>query len=292
MWVDRQGKSEPLWEDRQDFRNPRFSPDGRFLATGVVTDGTGDIWVLDLERDVPTRLTFHEGNDSGPVWTPDGRYVLFSSDREGSFDIYRKRADGSGDAERLTDMEQDEFVWSTSPYGKVLAYTVDSPETFSDLWLLPEDGEPEPFLVTPAIEVAPVFSPDGLWIAYFTNESGNWNVFVRGVDGSGKWQISSDGGAWPWWSGDGKELFFFWAGGLSRATIDAGPEGFRAGRPEEISREQWASQLQAMPYAVEPNGERFVTLLGEASRDPDHHEHLSLVLNWFDELERTFATSP
>jgi Tol biopolymer transport system component len=291
MWTDREGRSEPVLEDRLDYRNPRFSPDSRFLAIGVVTEGTSDIWVLDLERDVPTRLTFDEKNDSGPVWSPDGRYILFSSDREGNFDIYRKRADGSGDAERVTDNEQDEFVWSTSPDGKVLAYSVDSADSFSDLWLLPEDGEPQLFVATPAIEAAPVFSPDGRFIAYFTNESGDWNVFVRGVDGTGKWQISSDGGTWPWWSRDGKELFFWWAGGLSRATIDAGADGFRAGRPEEISREQWASQFLAMPYAVEPNGDRFVTLLGEASADPDHHEHLSLVLNWFDELERIFAAS-
>ncbi|MHC4974955.1 MAG: hypothetical protein ACYTG3_21800, partial [Planctomycetota bacterium] len=190
VWVDRDGEFSPLTEEKRDYANPRLSPDGKLLAVEIETAGNSDVWIIDLARDVPTRLTFQDGFDGVPVWSPDGRTIAFQSDRgDGPRAVYAK----IGQSDQLIS------PWSWSPDGKQIAIQIQNPETQLDIALLSvEDGTIEPFLSTKFIEYGPSFSPDGKWIVYGNNESGNWEVYVRPADGSrGKWQISSDGATYP-----------------------------------------------------------------------------------------------
>jgi len=294
LWVNRQGQSEPLTEEERNYRHPRFSPDGRRLAVEIETEGNTDIWILDLERDVPTRLTFHEGFDGNPVWSPDGESIAFASDRgEGTQSIYLKSADGSGDAEPIAEGDRVLTPWSWSPDGKHLAVMVQNPETQLDLVLLSvEDGTIEPFLATKFIDYGPVFSPDGKWIAYGSNESGSWEIYVRPADGSrGKWQISSDGGTYPIWSRDGKQIFMAHENGRVQ-TVDVDTNGgqFRVSRTRDLFSGPFADLTSDnCMYDVAPDGERFVLFQGELDQTSSGHEHVDVISGWFAELERTFA---
>ncbi len=219
FWMDAEGKMEPLLSTPRNYGRPRFSPDGRRLAMAIREGSKADIWVYDLERGMLSRLTFNEAVDVDPVWTPDGRYVTFSSNRHGrAQNIYWKRADGGGEAQRLTESEHTQPPNSWSPDGKSLVFMEVGPQTSGDLWTLPmeEDGagglkpgKPAPFLIAPFAERTPAFSPDGRWVAYYSDESGGYEVYVRPFPGpGGKWQISTSGGVMPTWSPNGKELFY------------------------------------------------------------------------------------
>ena len=200
FWMDAEAKTEPLLPAPRNYLHLSCSPDGKRLAVEIDEGSNMDLWVYELERETLSRLTFDEEADFVPVWTPDGQRVAFSSNRDGgTWNLYWKRADGTGDAERLTESGDLQLPWSWSPGGKVLAFFERSAETRWDLWTLPmeEDeqgalkpGKPTVFLRTPFIEGRPAFSPDGRWIAYNSNESGRFEVYVRPFPGpGGKWQI-------------------------------------------------------------------------------------------------------
>jgi Tol biopolymer transport system component len=291
VWVDRHGNATKLWDEHQVYGNPRFAPDGKRLAVEVYKDDSADIWVYDVARDVPTRLTFDEAEDANPVWTPDGEKIVFGSERDGVSNIYLKAADGSGGATRLTESDLEQYPWSISPDGKTLVYGQRSEGTLWDIWLMPLDGDGEPaeFLATSFLEFGPVFSPDGRWIAYFSNESDAWEVYVRPASGVGKWQISSGGGTFPIWSPDGKELYFWVGGGVSRVEIDGRGDSLRAGRPELMFEGKYADLGVSISYDVAPDGKRFLMFEDQDGSSAQQHQHVNFVLNWFPELERTFG---
>jgi Tol biopolymer transport system component len=294
LWVDRNGRVEPLTEERRDYRNPRFSPDGRRLAVEIETEGNSDVWVLDLERDVPTRLTFHDGYDGNPVWSPDGETLAFSSQRGGGTpNIFRKSADGSGEAEMIAEGEQVLLPWSWSPDGTRLSVIMMNSGTDLDLGLLDvESGKIEPFLATEFIDYGPSFSPDGRWIAYGNNESGNWEAYVRPADGSrGKWQISSGGGTYPTWSRDGKEIFLALEDGrLQVVDVDTSGGGFRVSRPRDLFTGSFADLTTSNNmYDAAPDGEHFVMFQGELDDSSAAHEHVQVITHWFTKLDQTFA---
>src|SRR5262249_16061530 len=154
---------------------------------------------------VLTHLTFGAKVDAHPSWSPDGRQIAFSSDRSGIFQIYRKDVNGGGQEEQLTSGPNDKRLSDWSHDGKFLLYREEDPKTQSDLWVLPLDGSRKaiPILQTPFIETKAQFSPDGKWIAYDSNESGNFEVYVRAFPPSAaKWQVSNRGGTNPRWRGD------------------------------------------------------------------------------------------
>jgi len=240
--IDRDGTETRLLTDSAAYHSSAVSPDGNFVATSIIqssASGLRNIWILDLEREVMTRLTFTESTDWWPSWTPDGRYVTFSSDRNGDMNLYRKPADGSGDAERLT-TNNDSGEWaggSWSPDGSTLLFTQFKGSNNIAVLQSGVDGSVKSFLKTESNEQFPKFSPDGHWVAYQSSESGDREIYVRPYPGpGGKWQISRGGGTLPTWSRDGSELFFFGNDERTVYSVSIVVENgsLRAGRPAAL----------------------------------------------------------
>jgi Tol biopolymer transport system component len=253
------------------------------------------VWVYDLERKVATRLTFWDGYDGDQVWSPDGEYLAFSSDRDGRENPYRKRADGSGDAERIAEIDHDFWASSWSPDGKWILGEVQA-ESF-DLWAVPADGSGEPveYLSTTFFDRFPAISPDGRWVAYMSDESGRSEIYVRPFPAAaGKWQVSDGGGSWPAWSKDGSELIFRSEDGLMAAAVTVESGSFRADRPVPVasggfSKDQIGISVSGSifpDFEPMPDGENFVVLQGGEGQS--RQTHVTLVTGWFDVLRRTF----
>ncbi|HLE20683.1 MAG TPA: hypothetical protein VJB88_06150, partial [Vicinamibacteria bacterium] len=288
----------PLWEERGTYANPRLSPDGKRLSLTVLRNNNWDIWVYDIERGVSTRLTFEESSETEQIWSPDGEYLVFSSDRDGADSLYRKRSDGSGELERLTESQQAQWASSWSPDGRFISYMTST--TALDLWVLPLEGDqkPELFLSTPFAESDADFSPDGRWLTYASNESGRLEIYVRPFPpGGGKWQVSDSGGGYPRWSGDGRELFYRTDDGIMVASVEATGATFRAGKPRQLLQGSFRGGTNGVAlagntfadYEVAPDGQRFVMFPSGEDSGQAEHPHVTLVTHWFDELRRTFA---
>jgi serine/threonine-protein kinase len=291
LWVERDGRSATLWQEPGSYGQPSLAPDGSRLSLSVLRDQNLDVWVFDLEREVATRLTFDDGYDGDQLWSPDGKYLVFSSDRNGELNLFRKRADGSGEAEQLTDSNKPLWASSWSSDGKLLAGMV--VDNGFDIWVmsLEDGGEPEPFLATQFSEQFPVFSPNQRWIAYTSNESGRLEVYVRSYPaGGGKWQVSDGGGGQPQWSSDGRELFYRTDDGLMVADVGTDRETFRAGKPRPLFTGMFRGGFSGLglggygfpDYTVSTDGQRFVMFPQEA--DQVRLGQITLVTRWFDEL--------
>lgn len=207
--VDREGRSEPLIETPGNYHTPRLSPDGSSLA--LTLGGANDsIWIYDIARATLTRSIYGYDN-TGPAWTPEGDRLAFMSTRSGAFNLFRQHADGSGEAERLTTNEGNQTTGSWSRDGKTLVFVEQHPETGLDVWSLSMDGgeAPKRLLYEPFDEHHPTLAPDGRWLAYVSNESGQNEVYLRSFPGmAGKRQVSIEGGRFPLWSPNGRELFY------------------------------------------------------------------------------------
>ncbi len=303
-WVDRSGKTEPLHAPLGSYVTPRFSPDGKRLAFSSGNGQGDDIWVQDLDRDTPSRLSFLPGNNRWPVWTPDGKNIVFSSSNPTAPGLYWIRSDGAGDAQRLSDGKFQEDPYSFSPDGKRLAIYQNGNANYGDIFTRAVEGDPahprlgkaELFLGTPFTEVLPAFSPDGRWMAYASNESGTLEVYVRPFTGpGGKWQISTGGGVFPLWSGGatgaGRELLFQT---LDRRVMavsytsnhTAGGDSFTAGKPRVWESARLQNLGTFSNYDVAPDGKRLAVMLGNTANVDKPATHLTFLLNFFDELRR------
>jgi Tol biopolymer transport system component len=199
-----------------DYREISLSPDQSMVAVAKMDNSStvlSNIWLVELSRGTLTRLTSVPPNDWFPVWSPDGRQVAFSSQRDGSSDLYTRSASGAGADVALLKSEAGKCASSWSPDGRFLAYWALDPATKNDIWIVPLDGgKPFPFLQTRYNEFHPEFSPDGQWIAYSSDESGSQEIYVRRFEarpaGAGASRISREGGTHPKWRRDGKELFY------------------------------------------------------------------------------------
>jgi Tol biopolymer transport system component len=297
VWLDSSGKTQPLVAKPGLYFTPRVSPDGQRLALAV-EDGTGyDIWVYDLQRDSMTRLTFTGQDTRWPVWAPDGKHIVFRSASSSGTSLNWIRADGAGEAQRLLESKFDVRAHSISPDGRRLAYYERGGETGDDLWTLPLDlseperpkpGKPEVFLRTPFSEIIPVFSPDGRWIAYQSNESVNYEVYVRPFPGpGGKWQISTGGGQYPIWSRNGHELFYETPDNRIMVTDYAAKgDSFAAGNPRLWSEKQ-IFETGSVNADLSPDGKRFAVFpKAETTGEDKGSLHVTFLLNFFDELRR------
>ena len=281
-WYDREGKVMGTAGEPGAYQSAALSPDGTRLATTMGSGAySGNLWVLDLApRGGSTRLTYRAGADMSPVWLPDGSRIVFSSNRDGPFNLYQKPANGAKDEEVLLATREDKHPTSWSPDGRFLLYTEIHPKTKRDIWALPMEGggKPFPFLVTEFAERQARFSPDGRWVAYVSDESGRTEVYVRrfslnstgtGVEPGGRWPVSNEFGEGPHWRGDGRELYYVSADRRVMAVdVAANPE-FRAGNPKPlgVSVSGWGWDCTA-------DGKRFISL---ADKGGSPYE---AVLNW------------
>jgi Tol biopolymer transport system component len=216
QWVDPTGKKEPLPAKPGVYRYTSLSPDGSKVALPVAEAGNIDIWVYDLRRDAMTRSTFG-GTNVGPAWSPDGQHVVFASYGNG---IFQARADGASQPQALIEGKTAMVPSAFTPDGKRLAFD-DYESGSSQIWTVPLDdqggqlkaGKPEQFLKSALSDHAQGFSPDGRWLAYYANESGKYEVYVRAFPPppsgqGGKWQISNGGGTDSRWPRNGHELLY------------------------------------------------------------------------------------
>jgi serine/threonine-protein kinase len=251
------------------------------------------VWVFDIERGTLVRLTFDAGADVFPVWNPDGASIIFSSDRDGAaMNLYRKPADGSGQAERLSTSESDQYPYSVSADGKTLLLSMRNDETVWDIMMLnlEEGGEAEAFLQTPFFEGSATFSADGKWVAYGSNESGKWEIYVRPFPVTGgKWQISTGGGGSARWSPDGKELYYRDDDKLMAVAVTAEGGSFSADRPRILFEASSGGPGALIPYDVAPDGKRFVWLKDHMPEQSER-THLRFVFNWFDDIRAKVPT--
>jgi len=293
FWIDRQGKREPAAKSEDEFLSSmRFSPDGQRLAIGRTDSLNGsDVWIYDLTRNLKSRFTFDAGREDFPVWSPDARRLAFASDRTGVLQIFVRDATGAGRDEQLTDSAYPKTPNDWSRDGSFLLYSEDNPKTRNDIWALPvtpATGKPIEILRTPFDELYPQLSPDGRWLAYASNESGRFEVYVQAFSlatGSqdrtapvGKWQVSAEGGRSPRWRADGKELFFATLNSLQVLSVDvqSPASGFRSGKPREVfSAAMPVGSLYA--YDLAPGGQRF--LMQEISTI-QRASPLTVVVNW------------
>jgi serine/threonine protein kinase/WD40 repeat protein len=253
----------------------RLSPDNKSLAASVADRATGrsDLWVYDLERKVGSRLTFHEAQDTTPVWSPDGKRVAFASNRNGISEIFVRQSDGRGEVELLFSgkgrAEPDD--WSSD--GKNIVFSHGAGKY--DLWVLPlEDGEAYEFISTEFDEGYSRLSPDGEWLAYLSNEAGRYELFLtRFPSGEGKWQLSKNGSDWlVGWNGSGEELYFLDVDGDVAAVKVRLGDQVVVDLPEKLFSRQ-ANQT----WASMSDGERFI--FGVAG-DTGEESPITLILNW------------
>ena len=293
-WFDRTGKTLETAGDPGGFAGVNLSLDGKRVAVHRHDSLGGDIWVYDASLRTPMRLTFDPSQDNGmPVWSPDGKRIAFHSLRNGKWGLREKNSDGTGAEDLLIESEWYQVPMSWSGDGQSIAYVVGDPKTLSDLWLLPLTGDRRatPLRQSKAQEEFPQLSPDGKWLAYVSGESGANHIYVTSFPGGdGKWQVSTGGlGSFPRWRSDGKELFYLTGMGQGKVmSVDVNGSGssFVAGRPAELFEPgTWGlmppgHQAGFFPWAVSPDGQRFLMPQPVAGDKASASPAINVILNW------------
>ena len=281
VWVDRQGREEALAAPPRPYFHPRVSPDGTQVAVAI-EDQENDIWGWDLARRTLDRLTFDPAPDFAPLWTPDGRRLIFFSGREHGGDLFWEPADGSGSAERLSAGGPPSGV---TPDGIHVLFAANR-----DLMMVALDGtrRVQPLLQTPFVERNGIVSPDGGWLAYESDRSGRFEIYVAPFPAasSGQWLISTAGGTRPLWAPSGAELFYVAPDG-ALMTARVNPRGGRwsSASPVKILEGRYATGglRDRRNYDVSADGRRFLMVKEPANQDAPR---LVVVQNWFEELKR------
>ena len=294
-WMDRQGNFTPLRETTGDYYAPALSPDGKRLALAINDGKRIDIWVYELAHDTLTRLTF-AGNNLTPIWTPDGQRITYRLlQKGGGSDLYWTRADGTGGTLPLTHTKARRFLGSWYPDGRLLAFDQGTSAN-STIFTLAiggsekegwKPGEPQPLPGGSSSDDEASFSPDGRWLAYRSDESGDFEIYVRSYpESGGKWQISTAGGDIPKWSNNGKELLYRTDDNqIMVVTYTTSGDSFHADKPKLWSPGQFSDRLGAVNFDLNPDGKRVVVLRVPAGENPPITK-VTFVFNFFDELQR------
>jgi serine/threonine protein kinase len=280
VWFDRKGTRLESLGDPAPYSHPRLSHDGRRLALVVEDSQTlaADLWVYDLARRAKTRLTFGPGVNIFPVWSPDDTRIVFASNRGGAHDLYQTSASGTGGDELLLPVPSNfRFPTDWSQDGHIVFQSV---ETGFDVGIASvSDRKARMLLNTPFDEWSPAFSPDGRYLAYVSNESGKYEIYVRTFPAAGgKWQVSTGGGAFPQWRRDGKEIFFvkYPEKILMAADVKSGST-FEVGTPHALFQTRIRRSDSGVEYAVSPDGSRFLI---DSLVDEGMTESFTVVQNW------------
>ena len=306
VWVDRQGHEEPVPLPAREYVYPRLSPDGTRAAIEV-RDQEWDIWIANLANTALTRFSFDPTPDRAPIWTPDGRRIVWTSERSGVPNLYWQAASGAGMVERLTDNHNPQYAFTISPDGKRLVLREDTPSR--DLFVAdldnplspvrPAGGQPsdalrpQPLIRNPAAKGGAEISPDGRWIAYSSDESGRDEIYVRPFPNveAGRWQVSSDGGSKPLWARSGRELFYMVSSqagvSIMSAPITANTI-FASGTPMKVLEGPYFFGTTARgvtslrTYDLSPDGRRFLMVkdIGPQAAAPPQ----LIVVQHFDEM--------
>jgi serine/threonine protein kinase len=285
VWFDRAGGEIAKAGGPEDAYGPSLSPDGMRVAIARTVNGNTDVWSLDLERGILTRLTSDSSIDSYPVWSPDGSRVAYQSNRAGYTDLYQKSVNSTAGEELLLGSVGSKLPYDWSSDGRFLVYRDIDEKTSWDLWILPMDGhsKPWPLVRTEFDERDAEFSKDGKWIAYQSNESNRFEIYVQPFPDSGtRQQVSTNGGTQVRWRSDGKELFYIAVDGrLMAVPIQVSSDGKRiiAGTPVPLFATQSGDAVQTIyrpQYMVSANGQRFLmSTLTDEGASP-----LTVILNW------------
>ena len=294
LWRDRVGnKLRRIGQPQSRIRHPMLSPDGRRVAVTGTEGGNPDIWIHEVDRPVKNRLTQHEGTDLGPIWSPKGDRLAYSSNRTGDRDLHIIPADGSLEPTQiLAAPEFRQYITDWSPDEKTLLYyrrRVGGREY--DLWYLErsDDGasyEEVPFLQSQFNERTARFSPDGRYVAYSADESGEYEVYIRRFpDAGGLRRVSVNGGSQPRWRADGEELFYVEGDTLMAVPVSTSPD-LRVGRPKPLfsSPGLLLSDINALGYDVTPDGQRFV-VWQPVEAEEEVQQSIRVVQNWFAEFK-------
>jgi serine/threonine-protein kinase len=302
VWVDRNGREEPIRAPQRAYGTPRLSPDGTRVAVEVY-DQNADIWIWDLARDSFRRLTFDPAGEGMAVWTPDGQQILYMSTRSGVSNVYRQNADGSGTVDRLVTSAIPQWPTSITPDGTYLAGFDLLPRTNTDVVFFPLTHPMLRAASGPAHGVSPApsadmrfkggfadFSPNGRYVAYWSRESGRDEIYVRpfpSVD-SGRWQVSTAGGTRPTWARSGRELFYLDSSNrLTSVLVSTSGPTFSAGKPTTVFDTKYVESNPSRHYDVSADGQRFLMIKDSAAGDPTATPaSMVVVLNWFEELKQ------
>jgi len=286
-WYDRQGKILGTAGEPGNYGGLALSPDGTRVALSKRSGQASNIWLLDLSRDTSTRFTFGSGIDSYPVWSPDGSRIIFGSGN----DLYQEPVSGVKDAELLLRSSEAPYADDWSRDGRFLLYEAFDPKTNWDIWVLPLGGgkKPVPFLVTEFNEHAARFSPDGHWVAYDSNESGHYEIYVRSfamnsagttVEASGKWQVSDGYGREPRWRGNGRELYYTGGDGKVMAVEIATNPEFKPGKPQPLGFTARARSTTGIGWGSTADGRRFLVATPKTAAKNSGPEPYTVILNW------------
>ena len=283
IWRDRKGtKLGTIGVPQPEILLPVLSPDGSQVVVQARENANTDIWVHEVARGLKRRLTFDPANEGRPTWTPRGDKISFSSGRDGGMDVFIKPADGSGEAESLLATSANEWGYEWSADGKFMVGS-----GTGKLWYLRAQEststfEKVMFLDTPFDAVGPDLSPDAKFLAYQSNESGQYEVYVQPFpDGGAKWQFSTNGGGQPRWRGDSKEIFYVEGGTLMAVSVTTSPV-FSVGAAQPLFEDRPAFEGRGQRYDVTPDGQRFVMV--ETLGDAGGGQAIHVVMNWFEEF--------
>jgi serine/threonine-protein kinase len=315
VWVDRHGREEAIAAEPRSYVNPRLAPDGSRLALEIQDDNQNrDIWVWDLRRRTLTPVTSDPTAEREPVWTPDGQRLIFSSWRTGVLSLFSQPANGTGTAELLCELNrQSSAIPTISPDGRHMVFRDADVQGSSDLMILDlreaHPGQPpsantggwRPLMQTSSEEYNAEISPDGRWLAYQSNSSGGYEVYVRPFPdvANGQWLVSTAGGTEPLWARDGRELFYRSSKGAVMRVSIAPESPWKAGTPTELFEAgSYAlggtgdfAAYSTRTYDVSPDGRRFLMIKNsDAPAQASTTRRIIVVQNWAEELKRLVPT--